>query len=146
MIEVRTLGTVGVRGADGSDLTSLLAHPKRLALLIYLAVASRRSSVRRDSLLGLFWPEYEERRARASLRQALHGLRQHLGHEVLLTRGDDEVALDPEAVWCDAIAFEDCLSSGELEQAVKLYRGPMLEGFLLRGSVNVDQWVERKNP
>ncbi len=54
------------------------------------------------------------------------------------------MALDPEAVWCDAIAFEDFLSSGELGQAVELYRGPMLEGFLLRGSVDFDQWVERE--
>src|SRR2546428_7450745 len=37
------------------------------------------------------WPELDQEHARAALRQALHGLRQGLGADVLTSRGDEEV-------------------------------------------------------
>ena len=45
-------------------------QPKRLALLAYLAVVGVRGALRRDTLLGLFWPESSEEEARRALRQA----------------------------------------------------------------------------
>ncbi len=96
MIELRTLGSVSLLGPDGSELQSVLVQPKRVALLVYLTVVSRMGLVQRDPLLGLFWPEHDEARARASLRQALYEFRQELGQEVLVTRGDDDVGLNSE--------------------------------------------------
>jgi len=142
MIEFRTLGTVSLLGADGSELQSVLVQPKRIALLAYLAVASRKGFVRRDPLLGLFWPEHEEARARASLRQALYELRQELGQDALVTRGHDEVGLSAEVFWCDVAAFEAALGDGDPKRAVELHKGPFLAGFSLRGSVEFDQWME----
>jgi hypothetical protein len=37
MITLRTLGGIGLTAEDGRDLDGLLAQPKRLALLVYLA-------------------------------------------------------------------------------------------------------------
>ena len=70
------------------ELTAVLRQPKRLALLLYLTLASPRGLQRRDRLLALFWPEQEESRARNALSQALHVLRRGLGEEVLVRRGE----------------------------------------------------------
>ena len=48
------------------------------ALLVYLAVEASHTH-RRESLLGLLWPDYPEQAARHSLRQALYNLRLTLG-------------------------------------------------------------------
>ena len=63
VIEFRTLGTLDLRRTDGPELHSLLAQPKRIALLAYLCVASPRGFHRRDTLLGLFWPDADQTHA-----------------------------------------------------------------------------------
>ncbi|HEY6061025.1 MAG TPA: hypothetical protein VIV10_10600, partial [Gemmatimonadales bacterium] len=94
MIELRTLGALDLRDGTGAELRSLLVQPSRTALLVYLGVAAPRGYHRRDSLLALFWPEQDAPSARVALRQALHQLRRAIGDGVLLSRGDEEVALD----------------------------------------------------
>src|SRR5215217_7103766 len=85
MIELRTLGVLDLRGGDGQEFRAVLQQPKRLALLFYLAVASRtRRFHRRDALLALFWPELDTDHARAALRRSLYFLRRSLGAEVIV--------------------------------------------------------------
>jgi len=55
MIELSVLGPIQLRGADGHELSAVLAQPKRLGLLIYLAAARPRGFHRRDKLVTLFW-------------------------------------------------------------------------------------------
>jgi DNA-binding SARP family transcriptional activator len=94
VIEFRTLGTLDLRAADGRELHTLLAQPKRIALLAYLCLAQPHGYHRRDTLLGLFWPDSDQEHARASLRKSLHVLRHALGEDAFLARGDEEVAVD----------------------------------------------------
>ena len=47
MISLRLLGTPTVEGPDGEPLRSVVAAPKQLALLAYLAAAEPDSFVRR---------------------------------------------------------------------------------------------------
>src|SRR5919205_360129 len=72
MIELRLFGAASLDSSDPGrereELQALLTQPKRLALLAYLAVATPRGFHRRDRLLGLFWPELDEERARAAAR------------------------------------------------------------------------------
>ncbi|HET7739813.1 MAG TPA: hypothetical protein VFL67_04095, partial [Mycobacterium sp.] len=89
MIRLRLLGPVELAGGDEAPLRQLLAQPKRLAVLAYLAVRPAGTYVRRDALLGVFWPDLPQDAARRSLRQALHVLRSGLGAESILTRGDE---------------------------------------------------------
>src|SRR2546426_1437274 len=89
MIEFRLLGTLHLIDAAGREVKSLLTRPRRLALLAYLAAATPRGLHRRDSLLALFWPELDQEHARAALRQALHVVRDALGADVIVTRGDE---------------------------------------------------------
>src|SRR5687767_3433596 len=70
MYDLVTLGTCDLRHPDGHAVQSVLAQPKRLALLAVLALAHPHGYVRRDALLPLFWPELDEDRARAALRRA----------------------------------------------------------------------------
>jgi serine/threonine-protein kinase len=142
LVEFRILGALKLRGAAGHELTSLLAQPKRVALLAYLAAATPRQMHRRDSLVALFWPELDQEHARAALRQALHGLRQALGDGVLVTRGDEDIGLDADQIRCDVVEFERAAQAGQLTDALDLYRGDLLEGFFIRGAPEFEQWLE----
>jgi len=128
-IRLRTLGSLQLQGAEGDELRSLLAQPRRVALLVYLALATPRGLHRRDKLLALFWPEQDEPRARNALSQAVHFLRRTLGAEAIVSRADEELGVNQEMVWCDAIAFEAALDAGKAAEALELYRGALLEGF-----------------
>src|SRR6059036_1853436 len=116
MIELRMLGRLSLTGADRREVRGLLGQPRRLALLAYLAAASPQGFHRRDTLLALFWPELDQEHARAALRQALHVVRDTLGTDVIVTRGDEEVALDFDLMWCDVAALERVLRMGQLEE------------------------------
>ncbi len=142
MVEFRILGAVNLLGAAGHELKSVLAQPKRVALLAYLAAAAPRRLHRRDSLVALFWPELDQEHARAALRQALHGLRHTLGDGVLVSRGDEDIGLDAEQVRCDVVDFERAAQAGRLADALDLYRGDLLEGFFIRGAPEFEQWLE----
>jgi DNA-binding SARP family transcriptional activator len=144
MIELRTLGPVGLHDRDGREIEAVLRQPKRLALLVYLAVARPRGFHRRDTLLGLFWPELGESRARNALGQALHGLRSELGSGIIVSRGSGEVALDRQRLWCDAAAFEEAHDAADREHALELYRGDLLEGFYLADAAEFERWVEEE--
>jgi DNA-binding SARP family transcriptional activator len=142
MIEFRLLGSVDLKGSEGETLRSVLAQPKRVALLAYLAVARPNGFHRRDKLLGLFWPESDQERGRGSLRKAIYLLRQSLGEEVIVSRGDEEIGLAEGALWCDAVAFEAALDVGEPERALELYRGHLLDGFYIAEAPEFERWVD----
>src|SRR3989442_4008064 len=142
VVEFRILGALNLLGAGGRELTSVLAQPKRVALLAYLAAATPRRPHRRDSLVALFWPELDQEHARAALRQALHGLRHALGDGVLVTRGDEDIGLDEAQIRCDVIEFERAADAGRLADALELYRGDLLGGLFIRSAPEFEQWLE----
>src|ERR1700694_5019069 len=109
MIELRLLGTVDLRAAGNRSPPLILAHQKRVALLAYLAAARPFGLHRRDSLVALLSPESDHAHARASLRQTLHGLRQDIGAEALVSNGDEAIGIAESLVWCDVRAFDEAL-------------------------------------
>ena len=142
MIEFRLLGALHLTDAEGREVQSLLTRPRRLALLAYLAAATPRRLHRRDSLLALFWPELDEEHARAALRQALHVVRDALGADVIVTRGDEEVGLDLERIRCDVVAFDQAVAAGQFGEALECYRGPLLDGFFISDAAEFERWLE----
>ena len=144
MIELRTLGALALRAPTGEDFHQVLAQPKRVALLVYLATARPRGFHRRDTLHALLWPEQDERHARWALNQALRHLRSALGKEVLPSRGDGEVGVDPQALSCDAVEFEVAIAADNLARALELYRGDLLEGFHVSGCGEFERWLEEE--
>ena len=138
MIELRTLGLLDLRALDGRDVGAVLRQPKRLGLLAYLAVSSPRRFHRRDTLLALFWPELDQEHARAALRRSLYFLRSELGAAVPSGRGDEEIGVPEDTLWCDTTAFDQALDAGDPERALELYRGPLARRALRRrGRVGV---------
>src|SRR5436190_18789631 len=114
------LGGLNLLGVGGHELKSVLAQPKRVALLAYLAAATPPGLHRRDSLVALFWPELDQEHARTALRQALRVLRAALGPGAVVSRGDEEVGLDVDRVWCDVAAFDRAVDGGASREALDL--------------------------
>ena len=142
MVELRVLGSLRLNASDGRDLEPLVRQPKRTALLAYLAAAVPHGFQRRDILLALFWPELDDAHARAALNQALYVLRNALGGQAILTRGDTEVGLSDDVVSCDARSFEKALDGGRPAEGLALYGGDLLEGFFVADAPAFERWVE----
>jgi len=143
LIRFRTLGATDLRLPTGEEVRGVLAQPKRLALLAYLAIEKPDGFHRRDTLLALFWPELDLAHARDALNQAIRHLRLELGADVIVSRGTTEVGLDGNRLWCDAVAFREAIAAQEAEKAMELYQGVLLEGFFATGAAaEFDQWVE----
>ena len=141
MIRLDMLGTLALKGADGRELRAVLAQPKRLALLGYLAVEARFH--RRDQLFALFWPELSEAQARQALRQSLYFLRRALGEHVVANRGGEEIRIAEAALGCDVAEFLELLDQHRLEDALALYRGDLLTGFFVAdASAELEQWLD----
>ena len=126
-----------------NDAGDLVAQPKAIALLVYLALAKPRGLHRRDRIVGLFWPELDQEHARGSLRKTLHRVRQSLGEDAIAGHGAELLGLAPNAVWCDAMQFDVALDEGGLREALDLYTGgfvaasvPAARGF--------EDWLEHE--
>lgn len=142
VFELRLLGALELSATDGRNVEPLVRRSKRTGLLAYLAAALPRGFHRRDKLLALFWPELDEPHARAALSQALYVLRNTLGEQAVVTRGEGEVRLSGEVVWCDAAAFETALDLGRPADALALYRGDLLDGFFVTDAPEFERWLD----
>lgn len=141
MIRLKLLGPPDLTDNDGTTVGSVLARTREFALLVYLA-ARPETGHRRDTLLALLWPELDEKRARKALRQSLYELRRALGADLIHGTGNELIAVDPKRLWCDAVEFALRLERGDDEAALRLYRGPFLEGFHLSGSPTFERWLD----
>lgn len=117
-----------------------LATRKALALLAYVAV--ERHGASRAELAGLLWPENPEDQARASLRQELSRLSQHMG-EALQKPSQQVLRLSPEHIDVDLWAFQDALEASDYKQAIAQYRGSFLQGLQLRDSGEFESWQQQ---
>ena len=142
MIEIRTLGSIHLEAPANSPASGLSAQPKRLALLVWLALARPRGPQRRDTLLALFWPESDQDHGRQVLRQTLYLLRQSLGRDIIVSHGDDQLRIDRDQLAVDADRFEQAIAEGRLDEALDLYRGDFLQGFhVADASPDFEDWI-----
>jgi serine/threonine-protein kinase len=141
MLRLTTLGAIRLE-RDGAPVP--VPQPKRVALLAYLALARPRGLHRRDTLLGMFWPELPEERARNALRQALHQLRATCGNGVVVTRGMHEVGIDAELVECDAHEVDAASARGDAVAVAAAYGGDLLPGLYAAGAGDWEDWLARE--
>ena len=144
MIRITALGTIRVVSDTHDELALIGQQPKRLALLAYLAIARPRGAQRRDRILGLLWPGLDQTRARSALRQALHTLRATFGAELIVSSGNESVALNAHVLQCDVWELEDAIAAGNHAKAVDLYRGDLGAGLFLSDAPEFDDWLEHE--
>ena len=142
MYRLNTFGTLEIAGLEAAEAGSILAQPKRVAVLLYLSLAQPAGWQRRDTLLGLLWGDLDESRARNSLSQALHHLRRGLGAETIPGQGMDQVRVDPDRLSCDAAQFEALARQGKHQEALAVYRGDLAPGLYLADAPEFEQWLE----
>jgi predicted ATPase/DNA-binding SARP family transcriptional activator len=136
----------GLRVEAGNEVVTRFRTQKTGALLAYLALHLQRAHSR-EELADLFWPDIDPEAARANLRSSLSSLRRQIeppgtveSGSVLVTRGHFEVYLNSASVAVDAIRFDRAIGAANRagtaqekarlrEEAVALYRGPLLPGF-----------------
>jgi DNA-binding SARP family transcriptional activator len=137
MIRCRTLGPVGV-DIDGEPPPPELLWRRNLALLVYLACSPRRTRTR-EHLVGLLWPDKNERAARHSLNEALRLLRKALGGTAIDTAGG-QVRLAPGHPWLDVEELERRIGARD-PAAAELVGGEFMEGFSLPNASAFEDWL-----
>ncbi|HUF64795.1 MAG TPA: BTAD domain-containing putative transcriptional regulator, partial [Gemmatimonadaceae bacterium] len=145
MIELHLIGSVALSRTDAGMRRPLSLAPKPLALLSYLTLGSPRGLHRRDFLLALLWPDLDAQRARNALSQTISRIRAVLGSSAIESRGTEEIRVDPDAVWCDAQAFDAFCRRGAWKDALDLYTGDLLAGFHLAGAPGFEIWRDMES-
>jgi DNA-binding SARP family transcriptional activator len=128
MLRIRVLGELSVE-SSGRQI-ELSGSWRARSVLAWFALNP--GAHRRGDVASRFWPDVLDSSARASLRNALWALRRALGDDaegaLIATR--DRVGLEgPPNVWVDATAFRGRVAAGELEEALALSRGDVLDGL-----------------
>jgi len=145
VLQLRLLGSTEFSGAGRPELQSLLAQPKSLGVLAYIALAPPPGYRRRDTIVALFWPGQDQPHARGALRRILYLLRDALGGGALVRRGVEDIAVAPHLLTTDVAAFDRACAAGTWPDALALYRGDLLEGFYLSGvAPEFDHWLDQE--
>jgi DNA-binding SARP family transcriptional activator/TolB-like protein len=132
-MQVQTLGGFALRARDRSIG---LVGKKSRAIIGYLAIEGEKET--RERLIGLLWSESEEGKARASLRQCLHEVRDAFrkeGFDGLETEGD-LVALGKGGVRVDILELIERARNGVLDP--QLLEAKELTSHLLTEVETVD--------
>jgi Tol biopolymer transport system component/DNA-binding SARP family transcriptional activator len=142
MLSLRLLGEIRLTGSSGLEIDTLVRQPKRLALLAYLSTPEPGTWHRRDMLLALFWPDFDTAHARTSLRNALYVIRQAVGENVLRTRGDEEISVDPAHLETDLGTTWVALRESRTADALSLYGGDLMPGLFPPDSEGFMRWLD----
>ena len=140
MHRLRTFGLVDLRDREGRELLPAVGDTAPLALLVHLAAARPTGAHRREKLAALLRPEATPELQRESFEDALDILRTALGDGSITDVDAESIALDPGHCWCDAVAFRGALDTGDTPEALALYRGDFLQGFVV-ASAEYQRWM-----
>lgn len=132
-LEIRLLGGFEL-AREGQVLEQLPLRAAR-SLFAYLALNRERPHTR-DLLAGIFWPDFDESRARRRLSQALWQIQTTLGEpdgQRFILGSPDTIRFNTDApFWLDVEEFDRLIAAGDPEsisRAADLYRGELLAGF-----------------
>jgi TolB-like protein/Tfp pilus assembly protein PilF len=141
MITVQLLGGASLRSGD-APLSGPPAQRHRIALLT-LIVAAWPQPLSRDRAMGLLWPERDTVHARRLLNLAVHVLRAALGDGAITSAGDG-LLLNPSRLSCDLHELRAAIAANASESVVRLYAGPLLDGFHLDDSTDFGYWLDER--
>lgn len=141
MYEFRTLGMIELRDDSTAPVPEPLRHTKRVALLAYLAAPFPTRPHRRETLIALLWPDLDESHGRGMLRHELYALRRELGPDLFHSDGRETIGVNGDRLWCDAGAFDELITAGQLIEALDLVHGEFLPGLGVNGDT-FDRWLD----
>jgi DNA-binding SARP family transcriptional activator len=127
---------------DGPVGPRFAVSPQLQALVWYLCAHPDRP-VARATLGNLFW-DADEHTVRRNLSTALWRLHKELPDLPIAMRGDFLVWESQGPIWLDTLAFDALVRTGDgpaLEQAIALWRGPFLDGFVLPAAPDFAEWL-----
>jgi DNA-binding SARP family transcriptional activator len=143
VLTLRILGGFEARHSSGE--VAEIPIRKGQALLAFLAL-NPGGAVARSKLADLLWGDRRDTQAQANLRRTLTVLRKALEpiQDQVLLADRQSVSLDGAGLEVDAVSFQNLIASGtaaDLEKAVSLYRGELLEGLDLPDP-GLQAWLE----
>jgi predicted ATPase/DNA-binding SARP family transcriptional activator len=129
-LAIRLFGPFEAR-LNGTSLPRLRTRKGEWLLALLLLHHGR--PLERSQLAGLLWPDSSQPQALANLRLTLSDLRRSLGPEAprLRSPAPRSLSLDLTGAVADVLSFDAAVARGDeaaLQEAVALYRGPLLEG------------------
>jgi predicted ATPase/DNA-binding SARP family transcriptional activator len=101
---------------------------KREQWLLALLVLKQHQDTSREWMAATLWPDNHEEQALFYLRKALSNLRKALGAQAarLLSPSPRTIRLEMAGAAADVLGFDQALSQNRFEEAVVLYRGPLM--------------------
>ena len=93
--------------------------------------------------MTLLWPERDTASARRLLNLAVHVLRTALGEGAIASTGDG-LLLNPSRLTCDLHELRNAIAANAPENVVRLYAGPLLDGFHLDDSTDFGYWLDER--
>jgi TolB-like protein/Tfp pilus assembly protein PilF len=143
MITIQLLGGACLRSGH-VPIGGPPAQRHRIALLT-LIVSGWPQPISRDRAMALLWPERDATSARRLLNLAVHVIRTALD-ESAITSTVDALLFNPAPVSCDLHDLRAAIAANAPEEIVRLYSGPLLDGFHLGESAEFAYWLdERRN-
>ena len=136
-----TQGRLALVDARGYSEPTLTTRRRKLALLAWLALNRRPAS--RDRLIGLFWADRNEERARNSLSDALSHLRRVLGRDALPAYQDEIVLAEETPLSVDVLELDAAARAGEHDRVIDLYTGPFLDSVYVDAAPGFEHWCDR---
>ncbi len=155
--QLRLLGGFDLRGPQGQVLP--LPYDKVRALLAMLVLQT--GPLARELLADTLWPDSTLEQARANLRRALFDLRRVLAQlwpeqpelEPLQSDNKKQLQLRADLAWqldcrdfalaqLDAATPQPEARRQALQQALSLYRGPLLDGLQLPEAPGFEAWLQ----
>ena len=142
-LRVRVLGALTVE-RDDQPLRWTGKTPRKPLELLALLAAHGGGPIGTDAVMDALWPSLEAQAPKASLEMAVSRLRKLLELPEAVLVGDGGVSLDPQLVWCDAVAFEllsertalatdDDAATQSAQRGFALYRDQLLGSEAMSG-------------
>ncbi|HYW09073.1 MAG TPA: BTAD domain-containing putative transcriptional regulator [Longimicrobium sp.] len=134
---LKLLGSVRLEGPDGV-VRGRATHRRRLGVMALLAVPPGRSQTR-ERVIDFLWPEASSEGGRRLLTESLYVIRQ--AGDLVLSAGED-LRLNPDLVTSDVAELECAMERGDFRAVVRLYEGPLLDGWYVEDAPDFERWAE----
>jgi len=141
-IAIKLFGSFEATRSDGKRLT---IRSQRAKLIVACLADVNGDTWTRDRLAEMIWEGRGIEQRRSSLRQELVRLRKDLGLNESATWTDGKILRLPPQINVDMIAFENAVHEGEVQTALTVYRGDLLQDVKLTSNA-INEWVSKNGP